>query len=71
MERQGEAVREQFVGKKISKKNVARLRDAVKVLQELLIIAEPPDTDEQSVALTRDVEEMELELAEAEMGLTK
>jgi HK97 family phage prohead protease len=70
MERQGDAVREQFVGKKISKKNVARLRDAVKVLQELLAIAEPPETDEESLALTAEVEEMELELAEAEMGLT-
>ncbi len=68
MERQGEVIREQFVGKKISKKNVARLRDAVKVLQELLAIAEPPEIDEQ--ALTTEVEEMELDLAEAEMGLT-
>ena len=70
MERQGETIREQFVGKKISKKNIARLKDAVTVLQELLAIAEPPETDAQSVALTAEVEEMELDLAEAEMRLT-
>ncbi len=72
VEQQGEGLREEFVGKKISKKNLTRIKECILALIELRDLAEPPDnTEKVSRALTDEAEiwEWEAELAGAKSGL--
>jgi HK97 family phage prohead protease len=69
VERQGDQLREEFVGKKISKKNLTRIKEAIVALNELLELAEPPDNAEEARALTDEADNWELELASIESGI--
>lgn len=70
VEQQGDALREQFLGKKISKKNLKRINEAILALIELRDLAEPPDNAEQeSRALTDEADNWEIELAGIEAGI--
>lgn len=69
VERQGEQLREEFIGKKISRKNLKRIQEAIVALNELLELAEPPDKAVLDRALTNEADEWEVELASAESGI--